>query len=120
MAAAHLGEIVKANGQAHFVGLELLAAELADQAGGFAKDEGQGRFIIRLVIRQRGVAGNGRAVFDLQQQWLAPETVREEPELLSPDPEFLFEQMRWQFRDFTKRRRAERGQGALPVFTDAR
>ena len=84
MRAADLAEIVEADRQAHFARLQLFAAQLADQPRRLAQRERQRRLVIRLVVRQRRVAGNRRAVFHFQQQRLVPQAVGKQPELLCP------------------------------------
>ncbi len=117
--AADFGEIVEPDRQRHLARLQLFAAQLADQPRRLAQRKRQRRLVIRLVIRQRGVAGNRRAVLHFQQQRLVPQAVGEQPELRPPDAEFLPEQRRRQFRHVAKRLRAERRQRALPVLADA-
>ncbi len=117
--AADFGEIVEPHRQTEFPGLQLFATQLADQPGRLAQRERQRRLVIRLVVRQRGVAGNARAVLNFEQQRLVPQAVGKQPELLAPDAEFLPEQSRRQFRHVTKGCRPERGERALPVLADA-
>jgi hypothetical protein len=119
MRPANLAEIVEADGQAHLARLQLLAAQLADQPRRLAQRKRQRRLVIRLVVRQRRVAGNRRAVLHFQQQRLVPQAVGKQPELGSPDAELLLEQRRRQFCDVAKRHRAQRGERTLAVFADA-
>src|ERR1022692_737977 len=118
MRAADFAEIVKANRERQLARLQLLAAQLADEPRGFAEREGDRGVVIRLVVRERGVAGNRGAVFDFEQQRLVPQSVREEPELGAPDAEFLPEQLRREFGDVAKGCRAQRGERTPTIFAD--
>jgi hypothetical protein len=86
------GEIVKTDCQAQFARLQLLAPQLADQPRRFTQSKSQRGLIVRLVVRQRRIAGNAGAVFDFQQQRLIPVAVRKKPKLLPPNAKSLFQQ----------------------------
>ena len=90
--AADFGKIIEAHRQREFPRLQLFAAQLANQPRCLAQRKCQRRLVIRLVVRQRRVAGNRRAVLDLKQQRLVPEAIGKQPELLAPDAELLPEQ----------------------------
>ena len=96
-----------------------LPAQLAGEAGGFAEHEGQRGFVIMLVLRQGGAAGNSGAVFDLQHERFVPLAVGEQPQLLAPDAKFLFQQHRGQSGDVAEGEGHEGGERALAVFADA-
>ena len=89
MRAADLGKILEADRQRHFPRLQLLAAQLTDEPRRLAQCERERRLVIRLVVRQCGVAGDRGTVFDFEQQRLVPQAVGEEPELRSPDAELF-------------------------------
>ena len=89
---ADFRKIVEPNRQIDFSGLHLFPTQLADHTDGLAQREHQGGFVIVFVLRQRGAAGNGGAVFDFQNQRLVPLAVGKQPQLLAPDAEFLPEQ----------------------------
>ena len=63
MSAADFGKILEADRERQFARLQLLATQLADQPRRLAQRKRQRRLVIRLVVRQRRVAGNRRAVF---------------------------------------------------------
>jgi len=72
VAGADFGKIREPDGHAKFPRLHLFPAQLAGQPRGFAQHEGQCRLVIVFVLRERGAAGNRRAVFDFQNQRLIP------------------------------------------------
>ena len=119
VADADLGKIIKPNCQAEFPRLHQFPAQLAGEARGFAEHEGQRGFVIMFVLRQGGATGNGGAVFDLQHERFVPLAVREQPQLLAPDAEFLFQQHRRQSGDVAEGEGHKGGERALPVFADA-
>ena len=82
--AAGLAEVIETDGEAEFAGLNLFAAQLADQARGFAEGEGQGGLVIGFVVRKGGVAGDGGAVLDSRTKRFVPLAVGEQPQLLAP------------------------------------
>src|SRR5260221_6197578 len=120
MAPAGLAEVIEPDGQADFARLKLLAPQLADEPRGLAQGKRERGLVVRLVVGQGGVAGNGGAVLDLEQQRFVPAAVGEEPQLLAPDAEFLPEQRRGQFRGVAKGARAQGAEAPLPVLADAR
>ena len=98
----------------------MFPAQLRDEPRGFTEREGQRGFVIRLVVGQGGIAGNGGAILDFEQQRLVPAAVGEEPQLLPPDAEPLLEQGRRQFGGIAESLRAECVQAALAIFAEAR
>jgi len=119
VAGADFGEIVEPHGQAELARLHQLPAQLAGEAGGLAQHEGERGFVIVFVVRERGAAGNGGAVFDFQHERFVPLAVGEQPQLLAPDAELLFQQHRGQVSDIAEGEGHERGERALAVLADA-
>src|SRR5436190_8678696 len=107
MMAADLTEIVEANREVEFTRLQVFAAKLSNQSRGFTESESERRFVIRFVIRQRGVAGNRGAIFGFENQRLVPKTVGKQPKVLAPDAELLPQHGRRQRRDLPERCRTQ-------------
>ncbi len=120
VAGANFGEIIEPHGQAELARLHLFPAQLAGEPRGFAQHKGQRGFVIMFVLRQGGAAGDGGAILDLQHEGFVPLAIREQPQLLAPDAEFLFQQHRGQFRDVAEGKGHEGSEGSLAVGANTR
>ena len=106
MHRAALGKIREAYRQTQFPCLQSFASQLADHPRAFAQGKYQRRRVVRLVVRQRGVAGDRGTILYLQQQRLVPAAIGKQPQLLPPNAEPLLHYRGRQPRHITE------GQGA--------
>ena len=119
MLAAGPLKITEPNVDEQFPRLQTFAAELAGQPRGFAQQKNQPGVVVRLVNRQRGATGDGRAILLLHLDRLGPFAACKQPQLLAPDAEAFAQQHRRHPGHVAECVRAERGKGAFAPFSAA-